>query len=64
VHEPPKLQVPTAVLNGPAAAIAGEAAGFQDHLLGFGIRSAIVSGYLAAQQLLGRDDYEAARHEN
>ncbi len=41
--------------------IAGEAAGLQDNLLGFGIRSAIVSGYLAAQQLLGRDDYEAAR---
>ena len=38
----------------------GEAAGFQDDLLGFGIRSAVLSGYLAAQALLGRGAYDAA----
>ena len=38
----------------------GEAAGLQDDLLGFGIRSAIVSGCLAAQHVLGGDSYDAA----
>ena len=38
----------------------GEAAGFQDDLLGFGIRSAVVSGYLAAQHLLEQQEYDAA----
>lgn len=39
---------------------AGEAAGFQDALFGFGIRYALMSGHLAAQALLkGRpEDYE------
>ncbi len=38
----------------------GEVAGFQDDLLGFGIRSAIISGYLAAQQVLRGQSYETA----
>jgi len=39
---------------------AGEAAGFQDALLGFGMRFAILSGYLAARALLEGDgsDYD------
>ncbi len=42
--------------------VAGEAAGFQDPLWGFGIRNAIVSGHLAARALLaGRpDEYDRA----
>lgn len=37
----------------------GEAAGFQDLLWGFGIRTAITSGYLAAQSILQQQDYDA-----
>ena len=37
----------------------GEAAGFQDALLGFGMRYAILSGYLAACSLLEGQDYDA-----
>ncbi len=37
---------------------AGEAAGLQDGLWGFGMRFAIRSGYLAAQSLLRNQDYE------
>jgi flavin-dependent dehydrogenase len=50
----------------PAAASAGaglpvgEAAGFQDMLLGFGIRIAMHSGALAARALDGATDYEGA----
>lgn len=36
----------------------GEAGGFQDALLGFGMRYAIRSGYLAAQSVLTASDYE------
>ncbi|MDE1856882.1 MAG: NAD(P)/FAD-dependent oxidoreductase [Candidatus Micrarchaeota archaeon] len=36
---------------------AGEAAGLQDFLWGFGIRSAIVSGFLAARSIVGGMDY-------
>ncbi|MCL4559977.1 MAG: NAD(P)-binding protein [Chloroflexi bacterium] len=36
----------------------GEAAGFQDYLLGFGIRHALSSGYLAAQAIHDGVDYE------
>jgi flavin-dependent dehydrogenase len=36
----------------------GEAAGFQDGLWGFGMRYAIVSGYLAAQSLINGSDYD------
>lgn len=35
----------------------GEAAGLQDLLWGFGIRSALTSGYLASQALLSQQDY-------
>jgi len=36
----------------------GEAAGLQDLLWGFGMRSAITSGYLAAQSFLKGEDYQ------
>jgi len=36
----------------------GEAAGFQDGLWGFGMRYAIVSGYLSAQSLINGSDYD------
>lgn len=39
------------------ALLVGEAAGFQDLLWGFGIRTAMTSGYLAAHSLLTNDDY-------
>jgi len=39
--------------------VAGEQAGFQDVLWGFGMRYAVVSGVLAARSLLERVDYEA-----
>lgn len=35
----------------------GEAAGIQDMLFGFGIRSSLYSGYLAAQSIINHDDY-------
>ena len=38
--------------------VVGEQAGFQDFLLGFGMRYAIVSGVLAARSLLEGKDYE------
>jgi flavin-dependent dehydrogenase len=37
----------------------GEAGGFQDALLGFGMRYAIRSGYLAAQSITSNVDYES-----
>ncbi len=36
----------------------GEAAGLQDFLWGFGIRTAITSGYLAAQSIIEKQDYQ------
>ncbi len=36
----------------------GEAAGLQDLLWGFGIRSAVVSGFLAAKSIMNNEDYE------
>ena len=36
----------------------GESAGLQDLLWGFGIRFAFKSGYLAAQSVIGKKDYE------
>jgi len=36
----------------------GEAAGLQDFLLGFGMRFAFASGYLAAQSIIYKKDYE------
>jgi flavin-dependent dehydrogenase len=38
--------------------LAGEAAGFQDALWGFGIRYALLSGYLAARAVLSGVDYD------
>ena len=37
----------------------GESAGFQDGLWGFGLRYAIISGYLAAQSIVTGADYDA-----
>ncbi len=37
----------------------GEAAGFQDCLWGFGIRYAVLSGYLAARSIIEGSDYDA-----
>lgn len=36
----------------------GEAAGFQDASKGFGIRYSVISGYLAAQSIIDKDDYD------
>jgi flavin-dependent dehydrogenase len=42
----------------------GEAAGFQDPYMGFGIAYALRSGHLAAQSILGKGDYDALwKHE-
>ncbi|MEW6594618.1 MAG: NAD(P)-binding protein [Thermodesulfobacteriota bacterium] len=38
----------------------GEAAGLQDMLWGFGLKGAVVSGFLAAQSLINGTDYAAA----
>ncbi|MBI4187048.1 MAG: NAD(P)-binding protein [Chloroflexi bacterium] len=38
---------------------AGEAAGFQDCVLGFGIRYAVTSGFLSARSIVDGDDYPA-----
>lgn len=40
-----------------SARLVGEAAGLQDLLWGFGIRTAITSGFLAAQSILHQTDY-------
>jgi flavin-dependent dehydrogenase len=51
------LRVPsTAVQDGRL--YVGEAAGFQDCLFGFGMRYAMLSGYLAARALAGGEDYD------
>lgn len=39
--------------------LVGEAAGIQDFLAGFGMRTAIKSGFLAAQSIIKNKDYEA-----
>ncbi|HID49136.1 MAG TPA: hypothetical protein EYP40_05910 [Chromatiales bacterium] len=49
--------MPRCAMRGPHP-IAGEQAGFQDTLWGFGIRHAIRTGVLAAQAILGGTDYE------
>ncbi|WP_456440089.1 NAD(P)/FAD-dependent oxidoreductase [Caldithrix abyssi] len=36
----------------------GESAGFQDALWGFGIRFAVLSGYLAAESIIKRENYD------
>lgn len=38
----------------------GEAAGLQDFLWGFGMKSAVISGYLAARSIIDGEDYENA----
>jgi flavin-dependent dehydrogenase len=51
------MRVPsTAVLDGRL--YIGEAAGFQDHLFGFGMRYAMLSGSLAARALADGQDYD------
>lgn len=37
----------------------GESAGFQDYLWGFGLRYAVLSGYLAAMSIIGDSDYDS-----
>lgn len=39
--------------------LVGERAGFQDHLFGFGMRYAFLSGYLAAQSIIQGIDYDS-----
>ncbi len=51
-------RIPAGAYNGRHP-VAGEHAGFQDALWGFGIRTAILSGILAAQSLLTGEDYDA-----
>lgn len=38
--------------------LVGEAAGFQDYLFGFGIRYAVISGYLAAKSIIEKKNYD------
>lgn len=52
------FSVPRSALSG-VHPVAGEQAGFQDTLWGFGMRFAIVSGVLAARSLLDGNDYDA-----
>src|SRR3989304_1869758 len=42
----------------------GEAAGLQDCLWGFGMRYAMISGYLAARGIIENKDYEALIRDN
>jgi flavin-dependent dehydrogenase len=37
--------------------VAGEAAGIQDMLWGFGIKNALISGFMAAKSILDQEDY-------
>jgi flavin-dependent dehydrogenase len=46
-------------LNNGKNLFVGEAAGLQDLFLGFGIRYAINSGFLAAKSIIDHEDYEA-----
>lgn len=43
--------------------LVGEAAGMQDLLWGFGIRTALTSGYLAAKSILSQQDYSKLIHD-
>jgi len=51
------FRIPTHAITG-VHPVVGEEAGFQDFLLGFGMRYAIVSGVLAARSLLEGKDYD------
>jgi flavin-dependent dehydrogenase len=53
------FRIPTNALSGHHP-IAGEEAGFQDALWGFGMRLAITSGVLAARSFLDQTSYDAA----
>jgi len=53
------FRVPASAVSG-GHPIAGEQAGFQDALAGFGMRYAIESGVLAARALMGGTSYEVA----
>ncbi len=53
------FHIPVSALSGRHP-VAGEQAGFQDTLWGFGMRLAIRSGVLAARSLLNGDAYEAS----
>jgi flavin-dependent dehydrogenase len=53
------FRIPASAVSG-LHPVAGEQAGFQDSLWGFGMRFAIVSGVLAARSLLDGSDYDAA----
>lgn len=52
------FRIPASAYSG-AHPVAGEQAGFQDTLWGFGIRFAIHSGILAARSLIDSKDYDA-----
>ncbi len=52
------FKIPFSAFSGPHP-VAGEQAGFQDTLWGFGMRVAITSGILAARSLLEDDSYDA-----
>ncbi len=52
------FRIPACAYSG-AHPVAGEQAGFQDTLWGFGIRFAIGSGVLAARSLIDGEDYDA-----
>jgi len=51
------FRIPERAVNG-GHSVAGEQAGFQDFLWGFGIRLALTSGVLAARSLLNDRDYD------
>lgn len=51
------FHIPASAISGTHA-LAGEQAGFQDPLWGFGMRAAITSGILAANSLLEGEDYD------
>ncbi|HEX9625572.1 MAG TPA: hypothetical protein VGA00_01385 [Acidiferrobacterales bacterium] len=53
------LRLPVTALSG-GHPVAGEQAGFQDALWGFGMRYALASGVLAARSMLGGGDYDRA----
>lgn len=50
--------IPTTALQGNYP-IVGEQAGFQDNLWGFGIRTAITSGIMAAHSIMDKSNYDA-----
>lgn len=52
------FRIPSSAYSG-AHPVAGEQAGFQDTLWGFGIRFAVRSGILAARSLIERSDYDS-----